>query len=182
MIASPTMKKNTKTPQTRETLKLRTNVDTESVTGSCKRTEDLDLKIKNKKVIKKKIQLYSSYMLVTFLVIMLLQLSQLSQTLPLWILDNHAIWMSWTHRDCYMISFSIRHLERNTRPSQVIPSSLWLWPKRNKTKQKKKKLRSCCAAMWNCLLHSSECETTTSAARCGVWRTCQARLSTSPVS
>lgn len=62
-------------------------------------------------------------MLVTFLVIMLLRLSQLSQTLPPF-LDNHAIWMSWSHRDCYMRSFSIHLLDRNTRPSQVIPSSM----------------------------------------------------------
>lgn len=80
-------------------------------------------------------------MLVTFLVIMLLRLSQLSRTLPPF-LDNHAIWMSWSHRDCYMRSFSIHLLERNTRPSQVIPSSMIVTKTKKTTK--KAEILLCC--------------------------------------
>lgn len=84
--------------------------------GSSKRTEDL----RNWE----KIKLYNSYMLVTFLVIMLLQLSRLSWTLSPRILHIHTIWMSWSYWDCYIISFLIHHLGRNTRPSQGISSSM----------------------------------------------------------
>lgn len=153
------MKKNT--THTQETFeKLRTIVN---IACDWKQQEDWRLGFKT---FEEKIKLYSSYMLVTFLVIMLLQLSQLSWTLsPPRILHLHAIWMSWSYLDCYIFNPSPGG---ETRGHFLV---VWL-------------CRSCCAAMWDCLLHSSECEIEYDDSYRAVARegTCEARLSASSLS
>lgn len=109
-------KKNTKNTHTQETLKIRTNVNIEC---DWKQQEDWRLE----KLRKKNKTLQFIYVSNVLSYHASPAESTVMNSFPR-ILHIHTIWMSWSYWDCYIISFWIHHLERNTRPSQGIPSRM----------------------------------------------------------